>query len=138
MSLSRNRLYTLLFLACIAGYIWTFINMQDTHAGHLSAEVCLFKNVTNIPCPSCGTSRAVVALLHGHYSDAFYMNPIGFIVASIMLLAPIWIIADLLRRSSSLYSCYRQAELALRKPQYAIPMVTLVLVNWMWNINKGL
>ena len=135
---NRNRLYGILLTACITGYIWTFMNMQDTLTDHTSKEVCLFKYVTNIPCPSCGATRAVVALLAGNFLTALTINPMGIIIALIMLLAPVWVITDLLRGKSSLFKFYRRLELFLQKPQYSIPMVTLVVLNWMWSINKGL
>jgi Fe2+ transport system protein B len=114
------------------------MNMQDTLTDHTSKEVCLFKYVTNIPCPSCGATRAVVALLAGNFLTALTINPMGIIIALIMLLAPVWVITDLLRGKSSLFKFYRRLELFLQKPQYSIPMVTLVVLNWMWSINKGL
>jgi len=135
---NRNRLYSLLLIACIAGYIWTFLNMHETHNAHLPMQVCMFKYVTDIPCPSCGATRSIIAALTGHYLTALTINPIGFIIALIMLCAPLWVIVDLLRGSSSLFNFYRKMELRLQKPQYSIPMVALVLINWVWNINKGL
>jgi Protein of unknown function (DUF2752) len=31
---------------------------------------CLFKAATGIPCPGCGVTRSIVALLHGDFSHA--------------------------------------------------------------------
>jgi hypothetical protein len=135
---NRNTLYLMLLVTCTVGYIWTFINMQDAGIDHLPAEVCLFKYVTNIPCPSCGATRAVVSLLAGDYLAALTINPMGILIALIMLLAPVWVVADLFCGANSLFRFYRRVELFLQRPQYFVPLVALVILNWVWGINKGL
>lgn len=47
---------------------------------------CPFKYITNIPCPGCGTTRAVSLLLHGKISQALYTNPLGIVLTFIILL----------------------------------------------------
>ena len=135
--MNRSKLYLMLFVACIAGYIWVYYGFQAGTAGNRSAEVCLVKHVTNMPCPSCGSTRAVGALLKGRFWDALLLNPMGYIIALIMVIAPVWIAADFLRKSSSLFNFYQRMEAYLRKPKYAIALILLVLINWVWNITKG-
>jgi len=55
-----------------------------------------------------------------------------------MLVAPIWIVADMIFRDNSLFKCYQKIENQLKKPKYAIPLILLVIINWIWNIKKGL
>ena len=46
---------------------------------------CLFRLVTGIPCPGCGSLRAMHQLLHGHFAAAFALNPLlvlGLLVAA--------------------------------------------------------
>lgn len=38
--------------------------------------LCPFRVLTGVPCPTCGTTRAVFAWLHGHPLDAMRLNPI--------------------------------------------------------------
>lgn len=38
---------------------------------------CPIKSLTGVSCVGCGTNRALVALLHGNFSDAFSLNPLG-------------------------------------------------------------
>lgn len=45
------------------------------YSGGGHASFCLFKELTGIPCPACGTTRAVVSLLSGDMSNAFLYNP---------------------------------------------------------------
>lgn len=48
---------------------------------------CPIKSATGLNCPGCGSQRAVVALVTGHFRDAFRYNAIVFIVPIFMYLA---------------------------------------------------
>jgi len=134
----RNKLYSFLLIACLAGYIWLYYSITQNKTGNISSEVCLIKHVTNIPCPSCGSTRSVISLSQGDVIGALYLNPIGFIVAFIMLVAPFWIIADTIMKSNTLFHFYQKTEASLKKPMIGIPLILLVIINWIWNITKGL
>lgn len=138
MTLDRNKLYLILFTACIAGYIWLYFNITKNLTEKKTVEVCLIKHVTNIPCPSCGATRSVISLTYGDFIGAFNLNPAGYLVAIIMLIAPLWIVADLIMRSSTLFKFYKKIEFNLKKPRFAIPLILLVIINWIWNIAKGI
>lgn len=136
MALNRNKLYTILFIACVAGYIWlsfSFIN----GTGNKSFGLCFIKHTTNIPCPSCGSTRSVISLSHGNFSEAFMLNPLGYVVALIMLVCPLWIAIDIATKKKTLFEFYRKVEIKLRRPGYAIPLIMLLVFNWIWNIIKG-
>lgn len=53
---------------------------------HLPGLPCLFHEMTGLPCPGCGMTRAIVALLHGDLAQAFTHHPLGVPVAAIWLL----------------------------------------------------
>ncbi|MCR4994724.1 MAG: DUF2752 domain-containing protein [Bacteroidales bacterium] len=36
---------------------------------------CPFHLITGLDCPFCGGQRMLVALFHGQWSEAFWMNP---------------------------------------------------------------
>ena len=38
--------------------------------------LCHFKRSTGRPCPSCGSSRGVLAALHGDFAEAWAWNPL--------------------------------------------------------------
>jgi len=57
---------------------------------------------------------------------------------AVLVLAPIWMISDLLSKKDSLFHFYNRAELFLRQKWIAIPLILLVIMNWIWNIYKGL
>lgn len=138
MTLDRNKLYSILFIACLAGYVWLYFSSTKNITENKSVEVCLIKHVTNIPCPSCGSTRSVISLTKGDFIGALNFNPIGYLVAIIMLIAPIWIITDTIKRTKTLFDFYLKIETYLKRPKIAIPLILLVIINWIWNITKGL
>lgn len=42
---------------------------------------CPFATVTHMPCPGCGSTRAVLALMHFHFGEALRFNPSAPIIA---------------------------------------------------------
>lgn len=54
---------------------------------------CPLRTVTGIPCPFCGMTRGVTALVHGQVTDAFTHNPGAFLIvamAVVLLIAWRW------------------------------------------------
>jgi hypothetical protein len=139
MVLNRSKLAFLLFGLCIIGYAWLFVNWKiESDLGWQPFKVCVFKNITNIPCPSCGTTRSIFALLDGRIFDALMLNPFGFIVIIILVLAPVGVLFDVIFNAKTLLTFYRKAEEFLSQKSNAIPLVLLVISNWFWNILKEL
>lgn len=138
MILNRGKLYSIMLIACIAGYIWTYCNIKLNLTDNKSVTFCVIKHATNIPCPSCGSTRSIIALINGKFAEAFYLNPIGYIVAIIMLIAPVWIFLDLVSLNDSLFNCYQKIEHQIKKAKYSVPLILIVIINWIWNIKKGL
>ena len=50
--------------------------------------ICPFKLLTGLPCPTCGSTRMVMALVTGHFADAWRLNPL---VMSLVVLAALWL-----------------------------------------------
>lgn len=96
------------------------------------------KYITNVPCPSCGSTRAILSILHGEFSKGFYLNPLGYILILIILITPIWLIHDLLRNRSTLFVFYNRIEGIVRQKHVYIPLIIITCINWVWNIYKGL
>lgn len=136
--MKRNKLYAILMIACGAGYIWLFWAATNAHSKHQLPDVCLIKCTTSLPCPSCGSTRSVLSLLHGDFLNALYLNPFGIIIALIMVAAPLWVLFDISTRKKTLLNFYALSETQLKKPGFAIGLCLLVLVNWVWNITKAL
>ena len=68
---------------------------------------CPLRTITGIPCPMCGMTRGVTALVHGDFAHALFLNPGAFlaVAAALLLLVqwrwkrfviPVWLIVSLL------------------------------------------
>ncbi len=137
--MSRSRLYTVVMLACAVGSTWLWIqsaSLLPALTGDNST--CLIKSISGVPCPSCGTTRSILELLDGHFITSLQWNPMGLIVLLIMVISPVWILIDLLFKKESFLRFYGRAENQLKSKWIAIPAIGLVIINWIWNICKGL
>jgi len=92
---------------------------------------CTFRNLTGIPCPSCGITRAALALLDFDIGSAFAVNPLGTFVAVAFIigggLALIWV----LFRGPIL-----TFELSWSR-WWTGAVVGIVLINWMYLIQTN-
>ena len=59
------------------------------------------KNLTRIPCPSCGSTRSVASIFEGNFREAILLNPLGYVIFFSLLILPIWIIMDLYKKNDS-------------------------------------
>jgi len=122
-----------------AGYAWlifsAFVAFTQISPG---LSVCLIKNVTGIPCPSCGMTSSIWALFSGNLVSSIYFNPLGPIMSILIKLFPVWIISDLLQGRDGFYSFYKRVELALQRRAIAIPFTLIITVVWAWNVYKVL
>lgn len=135
--MSRKKLYIILSLGLAAGF--AYILYEIIAAGRSSLpDLCLFRHVTGIACPSCGSTRSVIAIMNGRFHEAIMLNPAGFLIAAIMLSVPLWISLDLATGRQTLLDFYIRTEAIIRKPLIAAMLICLVLANWIWNIQKGI
>jgi hypothetical protein len=138
MNYSKNKLYLFLVAACAVGYSWVFVNLKMPNYLQNQYRLCWMKQLTTIPCPSCGSTRSILSLLHGHWINAITLNPLGVIIAFILVILPIGIFIDLIFKQKFVYQGYQFIETTISHRKFAIPLIVLVIVNWIWNINKGL
>ncbi len=134
--MSKNKLYLIVLLACFSGYLYLLFTTNYSEGGQIS--VCMIKNVTGYPCPSCGTTRAVHALYKGNLMGSISLNPFGIIVSIALLILPFWVGFDLATKKQTFYMAYNKMEGILKQKKNAIPLIILVVLNWIWNIYKEL
>jgi hypothetical protein len=131
-----QKTYGLILLLLLGGYAYLLFEFS-TGMLHPEQTVCLFKTATGWACPSCGTTRAFVALLHGEWRQATLMNPLVWPSAAALLLLPLWLAWDGLNRSITFYHFYTRTEQLVRRKPLALVLVLLIASNWCWNIWKG-
>ncbi len=92
------------------------------------APACVFRTLTGLPCPTCGSTRSLVHLSHGDVVSAFAMNPL----ITVALLAAV------------VYLLYSLTTLAFNLPRVGFALtekekdrvrasaVLLLLLNWVY------
>lgn len=88
--------------------------------------LCQVKHLTGLPCPTCGFTRGMLSLLHGHPIEAWLYNPLLFsflglsgVVLSIRLLSG---------RTLAIRPSRRQTKVIWAA------IVLLVVTNWLYVI----
>ena len=88
---------------------------------------CLFHHLTGLPCPTCGGTRATLALAAGHPVHALALNPmvaVGYIMLGTVLLALLAGRRDMIHRLIS----SRRA---------AFVLLAVILLNWAYLLWHG-
>lgn len=101
-------------------------------------SLCMFKSITGLACPGCGTTRAGLALLDGNISAALGTNPLGIITIVLLTLSTLVFAYDVFTQEKILLTTAQKTERALKKPGVFISVIALILMNWSWSIVKGL
>lgn len=90
--------------------------------------LCQFKRVTGRPCPGCGSTRGVLALLDARPIEAWLWNPL--VMTALAVLAGLTV----LRAATA-----RRFELELDRPARALAWtlgLSLLVANWLWLWDK--
>lgn len=132
----KNKFYATLSCFILAGWGWLFVASRQSVS---SFTPCVFKNITGIPCPSCGSTRAVVAILNGRFMEAFLLNPLGYLLIILAIALPIWLLVDLITKKEKIRTLFHQLNSFTKShPIFLFSFLTLIAINWIWNIYKHL
>ncbi len=69
------------------GIVWTalvgvFVLLKPAGS---DATLCVFRNVTGLPCPTCGSSRAALAVVQGRPLEAIVLNPLVTVAGALAI-----------------------------------------------------
>ena len=94
--------------------------------------LCPLKRLAGVPCPTCGSTRAVVLLLRGDLCGAFALQPLAS--AAVCLLPSAWAAAWIVFgwRRTALF-----LRAALRRPLFWWLCAAAVAANWAYVIVRG-
>ncbi len=134
----KKHINILLLLSCFAGYVWLFINYTFFSIQNNTNTICFFKNVTHLPCPSCGTTRAIILLLQGNIIGSIEMNPLGLIIFCVMVAIPFFVLYGMFKKENFMLNIYQKINILFSQKKIAIPFFTLIIINWVWNLYKHL
>jgi hypothetical protein len=87
---------------------------------------CRLRSATGWPCPTCGGSRSIFALFHGHVGESFLQNPMvftGILVLAGWFLVSLW--TEVGARKEMSVELTRGEKILLRVLVMALP-----LGNW--------
>ena len=133
----KRKFYFFATAACVLGFGWLlFLHYAKNWFGISDVKICFIRNATGIPCPSCGSSRAVEALIHGDVIASVLFNPFGIIIAAIMVVLPLWLLYDAISKQSGLYAFFEKTNRFLGRRTVIIALIIIVVLNWGWNIFK--
>jgi hypothetical protein len=91
---------------------------------------CPLRDLTGLPCPTCGGTHAAVALSHGRWAEAFTANPL---VAGSLLVFGAWLVAGVVATVAP--GLRRNLVLTGREKKIArILAIFLVISAWIWEI----
>jgi len=76
--------------------------------------------------------------MKGDFREAVKENPLGFLVALMLIVFPIWILVDLFTRKKSFFDFYSTMEDLLKRKWIAYPAVILLIINWILNIHRNI
>lgn len=87
---------------------------------------CPLRTLTTIPCPSCGSTRAGLALLHADVAGALRLNPLAALAGIAFVVgggaAPLWVSFG-----------GPVPDLPARWPLWArLGAVSAILLDWLW------
>lgn len=73
-----------IWLLMIAGAVYLFL-FEPGRSGFF--PVCVFRALTGLTCPGCGTTRALHEITHGHFKAAFMLNPLLLLASPFLIYA---------------------------------------------------
>jgi hypothetical protein len=61
-------------------FLWGVQVLSSASSGFTTGPtLCMFRNITGLPCPFCGTTRSIGHILIGNFDSALRLNPLGYI-----------------------------------------------------------
>ena len=131
--MSRRRIYITVLSFFVLSFVW-LLSYKLNIFGNL--ELCVIKTIFQVPCPSCGGTRAIFMIINQQFIEAFKLNPLAYFMVLAFLFSFLLLINDFLRNKSSLYNNYIAFEHFVNKYKYVL--LVLILLNWVWSIEKGI
>ena len=126
----------------LAGSAAAGLYLWQVHQRMLSGEpgllMCPVHTIAGIPCPSCGTTRSILQIISPDSVTTALFNPLGPIMLLLLLVLPVWSVADLIRKKKSLYYAVQKAEKLISNHKAVSGVLILLLaLQWLWLIHQS-
>lgn len=114
----------------IVGIVYSVLCYFDL----LNFTVCPSKLIYHIPCPSCGTTRALMRVLHGDVIGGILFNPNVILLIIIILGLPLafWY------RYTRCPDFFKRVDKFIIKPWVLIPFAIFEISIWIHNVMVGM
>ncbi len=104
--------------------LWIYYSFNPS--GNEWFPKCLFREITGLKCPGCGSQRAIHALLNGNIVQAWHYN------AMLLLLTPflvLLVVSEILRkRHHALYEYLNSAKIS----------ISLIVIILLWVVLRNI
>jgi hypothetical protein len=131
---NRKNFYFYTSLFFLTGWCWLIVSTFQIFRG---TTICIFKNVTGIPCPSCGATTGIIHILHGELQAALASNPLAYPLCLAIIYATLCFIADVCLRQNRLYTTYNFLQQKLKqRPAILYSILIIITLNWVWILIK--
>jgi len=110
-----------IWLLLIAGSVYLYV-FEPGRSGFFPP--CMFRLLTGLQCPGCGSTRAVHQIVHGHLATAFMLNPL-------LLLALPFLVYAFLRYSAIVMQGSVPQKNSLH-PRYIYAIFFIVMGFWIF------
>ena len=108
----------LLILSVLLSLFYLFVKSHG-----ITAFDCAFLRAFGFPCPSCGATRAVLALLTLRFLDAMHLSPGVCVCFFLLVLYDVLAVLAMLRRRPELERCFSPKLLILVPLTFLISFV---------------
>jgi hypothetical protein len=85
--------YCIILTACFCLLFGVFVlSPPEAESGQIALGhfalpgVCIFKNLTGLPCPGCGLTRSMTAAVRGNLSQSWMFHRLGFVTTFYILI----------------------------------------------------
>ena len=117
--------------------IWLSVSVLSlTAAGFWLAlglpwPVCVFHQLTGLPCVTCGMTRCGIEFFHGHFFAALKWNPLVFALLCGVMAFDLYASATLAMRMPRLRIVFSEAE----KRYLRVIIVAVLALNWLYSLS---
>lgn len=126
------RFYTFIWGVCLVFFVFVLMNQMG------QTLPCVFKSATGYACAGCGISRAISLAFSGEFLASLQTNPMGIFLLLIAVFCFSLLISDTFTSQKNLYKVYLWFNRKLKNFWVIFFFVLLFVVNWVWNIIKGI
>ncbi len=81
-----------ILVACSCILLGAFVLAPPASGGHSIAvgrfalpEICIFKNLTGLPCSGCGMTHSIISAVRGDFSGSFLFHRLGLLTVIYIL-----------------------------------------------------